>query len=86
MGLTGPALTLTVRDAETQQYTQIGMNRGRSEAEDLTLQHSQPSLAVEDQCSSDRDLHQLPREEARAHCMPDLRHVRQASRSRRLIR
>ena len=40
MGLTGPALTLTVRDAETQQYTQIGMNRGRSEAEDLTLQHS----------------------------------------------
>jgi hypothetical protein len=23
-----------------QQYTQIGMNRGRSEAEDLTLQHS----------------------------------------------
>lgn len=62
------------------------MNRGRSEAEDLTLQHSQPSLAVEDQCCSDRDVRQLPREEARAHRLPDLRYLRQASRSRRLIR
>lgn len=86
MGLIGPALTLTVRDAETKQYTQIGMNRGRSEAEDLTLQHSQPSLAVEDERSSNRDLRQLPREEACAHRMPDLRYLRQASRPRRLIR
>ena len=86
MGLIGPAFTLTVRDAETKQYTQIGMNRGRSEAEDLTLQHAQPSLAVEDERSSNRDLRQLPREEAGAHRMPDLRHLRQASRSRRLIR
>jgi hypothetical protein len=62
------------------------MNRGRSEAEDLTLQHAQPSLAVEDERSSNRDLRQLPREEACAYRMPDLRYLRQASRSRRLIR
>lgn len=32
------------------------MNRGRSEEEDLTLEHSQPSLAVEDERRSHRDL------------------------------
>ena len=59
-------------------------SRASPEAEDITIEYPSSPFTVEGHCSHARDLCPLPRKATRSHSLPDLWHLCQASRARRI--